>query len=187
MHINYLPNIAYFQYLLSDEKSLVLHLKDNYSRQTYRNRTEIAGPNGKLVLSIPTQKLDKNNREYKNIKISYSENWQKQHWKSMESAYRRSPYFEFYEDKFKRYYFNQDIEFLWEYNFELISLIISILRLNLELKIDKENKIEQENNYPLLKTVSYQQVFSNKYSFIENLSVIDLIFNKGPQSLQKIV
>lgn len=181
MHINYLPSIGYFQSLLSNS-NVKLHLSDNYHRKSLRNRTYILGANGKLLLSIPTIKLDNNNRLYENIEISYSENWQKQHWKSIESAYRRSPYFEFYEDYFSKFYNNQDFKYLWEFNYELILLIVRILKLEVQFELVKNEIITNNNDYQLLKKCEYQQVFANKLAFEENLSIIDLIFNKGPQS-----
>lgn len=181
MHINYLPSIGYFQKILSDSNAK-LHLADNYNRKSLRNRTYILGANGRLLLSIPTTKLDNSNRTYESIEISYAENWQKQHWKSIESAYRRSPYFEFYEDYFSKFYQKQDYKLLWEYNYQLILLIINILKLDVDLKLDTSETISSINEYNLIKPCSYQQVFANKLAFEENLSVIDLIFNKGPQS-----
>lgn len=181
MHINYLPSIGYFQQLLSNDNN-VLHLSDVYLRKSLRNRTYILGANGKLILSIPTTKLGDENRLFKNIELSYAENWQKQHWKSIESAYRRSPYFEFYEDHFLKFYKEQNHKFLWELNYELILLIIKLLKINKEIKLETAETINSLNEYNLIKPCQYQQVFVNKIPFVENLSIIDLIFNKGPQS-----
>lgn len=181
MHILYLPSIGYFQHLLK-EKECILHLNDQYSRQTYRNRTEIVGPNGRMSLTIPTQKLDPKDRAFENIKVSYAEPWLKQHWKSFESAYRRSAYFEYYEDKLKPMYNSPKHEYLWEFNTDLIQIVLSMLKLTSEIKINREEAIEKNINYQLLYPTSYQQVFSNKLAFESNLSVIDLIFNLGPQA-----
>lgn len=181
MQIHYLPNIAYFQELLSNEE-FILHLNDVYSRRTFRNRTEIVGPNGKLILTIPTLKLDAENRKFENIKLSYSESWLKQHWKSLESAYRRSVYFEYYEDKFKHLYSEPRFEHLWEFNFELINIINGILKTNKSIVLNREEASPVEKSYALKFTKEYQQVFSNKVPFEPNLSILDLIFNVGPQS-----
>lgn len=181
MHINYLPSIGYFQKMLT-ESNVKLYLSDNYQRKSLRNRTFILGANGKLLLSIPTTKLDNSNRAYQQIEISYAENWQKQHWKSIESAYRRSPYFEFYEDYFYKFYKEQDYKFLWEYNYQLILLIIKLLKIDVMPNLETIETISSINEYNLIKPCIYQQVFANKLAFEENLSVIDLIFNKGPQS-----
>jgi hypothetical protein len=182
MHINYLPNISYFQELLA-KKEYVFHLNDVYHRQTYRNRTEIVGPNGLMVLSIPTVKLDPVKRNFENIRISYSEAWLKQHWKSFESAYRRSIYFEYYEDKFKDLYQKPAFEYLWEFNLDLIKRVLSILRVKDTLILDKETRIEPNKYNQLLYNKKYTQVFSSKIEFAENLSIIDLLFNTGPQAV----
>lgn len=182
MQIHYLPNIAYFQELLSSEE-LILHLNDHYSRRTFRNRTEIVGPNGKQILTIPTLKLDPTNRNFENIKLSYAESWLKQHWKSFESSYRRSIYFEYYEDKFKHLYEKPSFEHLWEFNYELIKIILGILKVNKPLILNKIDDAPKEDKYTLKFAKPYQQVFSNKIEFEPNLSVLDLIFNVGPQSI----
>jgi len=183
MQIHYLPNIAYFQELLSQDE-YIFHLKDVYSRRTYRNRAEIMGPNGKLILTIPTIKLNPNEREYENIKLSYSESWLKQHWKSFESSYRRSIYFEYYEDKFRDLYDRPKFEHLWEFNFELINRIGGILKLNKEFTLNKDEESPKMVSYALKNKKEYAQVFSNKHAFEPNLSVLDLIFNTGPQAIQ---
>jgi hypothetical protein len=186
MHINYLPNIAYFQELLNN-KEFVFHLNDIYHRQTYRNRTEIVGPNGKMVLSIPTLKLEPGERNFENIRISYSESWLKQHWKSFESAYRRSVYFEYYEDKFKELYKKPSFEYLWEFNFELIKSVLSVLKIQDALILNRESKIEDKTYNSLYFSKQYTQVFSSKIAFEENLSIIDLIFNTGPNAKQYLM
>lgn len=185
MQIHYLPNIAYFQNLYKDEQ-LLLHLNDTYSRRTFRNRAEIMGPNGKMLLTIPSVKLDSFEREYKNIRISYSESWLKQHWKSFESAYRRSIYFEYYEDKFRVMYDKPRFEYLWEFNYELMKIVVSTLKSGKSIVLNEIDDCPKENSYNLILNKEYQQVFSNKYSFEPNLSILDLIFNTGPQAIHYI-
>lgn len=163
--------------------NVVLHLADNYIRKSLRNRTYILGANGKLILSIPTTKLADESRFFENIELSYAENWQKQHWKSIESAYRRSPYFEYYEHYFIKFYSENQFQYLWELNYELILLIIKVLKIEKSVLLDKHELINTPNEYNLIRPCTYQQVFVNKLPFVENLSIIDLIFNKGPQSL----
>lgn len=182
MHINYLPNIGYFQQVLLNDTDLVLHKSDKYNRHTYRNRCEIAGPNAKLTLSIPTQQL-KDTRFFSDVKISYQETWQKQHWRSIESAYRRSAYFEYYESYFSPFYVNKDWEYLWEYNLDLIKLLNKLLKLQKNIVIEEAEILDAQNKYPLYQNVTYNQVFSDRQPFFENLSIIDLLFNKGPMTL----
>lgn len=185
MHINYLPSIGYFQQMLANDNA-TLHLVDRYIRKSSRNRTYILGANGKLILSIPTTKLGDDSRMFDHIELSYAENWQKQHWKSIQSAYRRSPYFEFYEDYFLKFYSEKGHKYLWEFNYELIALIIKLLKIDKTVILNKEDTFNNPNKYNLIKPCEYQQVFVNKLPFVENLSIIDLIFNKGPQSINHI-
>jgi hypothetical protein len=181
MKIYYLPNIAYFQELITLD-IVRFDLEEVYRRQTYRNRTEIVGANGKMVLSIPTQKLEMGQRAYQNIKISYSEPWLKQHWKSLESAYRRSAYFEFYEDKLKLFYEKPTYEYLWEYNFGLTKFLMNALKIEKEIQLEEEVVHEDSYSNKLKINKKYFQVFSNKMPFVENLSVLDLLFNMGPSA-----
>jgi hypothetical protein len=186
MNLYYLPNIQYFQELLKNEV-LTFHLNDVYHRQTFRNRTEIIGPNGKMVLSIPTVKLLPDQRQFEKIKISYSEPWLKQHWKSFESAYRRSAYFEFYEDKFKPFYQKPSVEYLWEYNFELIKVILKLLKIEKEINLVNDHNYQRNEAELILINKPYTQVFQNKLAFEANLSVIDLLFNTGPKAKDYLI
>ncbi len=181
MQIYYLPNIAYFTEFLKQEE-LILHVNDRYSRRSPRNRTEIVGANGKQVLSIPTQKLNLEDRNYNKVILSYAESWLKQHWRSFEASYRRSAYFEYYEDKLYPFFEKPNAEYLWEFNVELMKVILTILKIDKPLIVNliDEAPIYQAN--PSFITKPYQQVFSNKQDFVPNLSILDLIFNVGPQS-----
>ena len=127
----------------------------------------------------------------KSVAIHYENDWQKNHWKSLESAYRSSPFFEFYEDDFYPFY-HQKFEKLMNFNICLIKKILSLLDAPVSLhKSEKaineftdliiaKHKFKRENP-------SYQQVFQSKHGFINNLSILDLIFNLGPQSLEYLV
>ena len=97
----YFPSIQYVKALLK-AKDATFTLESNYQKQTYRNRCSIYGANGKLNLTIPIQHTKRDGRQKdKVVKIMWEENWQKLHWRSLSSAYRSSPFFEFYEDELK--------------------------------------------------------------------------------------
>ena len=166
------------------------NLVQNYQKQTYRNRCYIYGPNGKQMLTIPVLH-SKNKKKIRDneIQISWSENWQKQHWKSIESAYRSSPFFEFYEDELYAVFFKRE-EKLIEYNLSLIQCICNFLDFPFEIKSEFEFFELSPNELLLIDAKSdnqrntiYCQVFDNKHGFHPNLSILDLIFNMGPQSL----
>lgn len=182
----YLPNVYYLSQVIHNDH-LVIEKHEHFVKQTYRNRCDIVTANGKLSLSIPLIKQgDKELISEK--KISYAEDWQKQHWRTIVSAYKNSPYFEFFEDEFKPFYENK-FEFLLDYNTALLQTILHILRikkqidfttqfeLNPESLIDLRSLSEVQTNVPLIK--SYYQVFADKIGFTPNVSCLDALFNIG--------
>ena len=183
----YLPNISYLSQVLNHD-TVVLEKHEHFVKQTYRNRCEILTSNGKLSLSIPLVKqADKELISEK--KISYAEDWQKQHWRAITSAYKNSPYFEFFEDEFKPFYENQ-FEFLFDYNTQLLQTILHILRIKKQIEFTREFELNPTscNNLRMLsdlnnsfdfKAKSYYQVFADKKGFTTNLSCLDALFNVG--------
>jgi hypothetical protein len=178
----YAGNLGYYESLLAADTPM-FELWEHFPKQTYRNRMEILGPNGVQKLVIPTVKTGAR-RTYRDVQISYAERWQKDHWKSLEAAYRRSPYFEFYEDRFKPLYTNQ-MEKLVDFNLALHNVIMSLLQINhpaktttqFELDIESKN-IYEWNNYQV-----YAQVFSDRHPFASDLSILDALFNLGPRTI----
>ena len=184
----YLPPINYFSALLKNE-SVFIEQHEHFIKQTYRNRCEIFSSNGILSLSIPLQKnADKEVISRK--KISYAEPWQLKHWRAITSAYKNSAYFEYFEDEFKPFYLEEH-EFLMEFNTKLTKLILHILRQKKEIQFTNEfvkefNGLDLRdaiNNKPQTTNPKYYQVFAAKYGFIPNLSITDLLFNKGLESV----
>lgn len=183
----YLPNIKYLSQVLSYD-IVVLEKHEHFVKQTYRNRCEILTSNGKLSLSIPLIKqADKELIAHK--KISYAEDWQKQHWRAITSAYKNSPYFEFFEDEFKPFYENK-YEVLFDYNTQLLQTILHILRVKKQIEFTSQFDIKPNNSFDLrmlsdlnnsdnLNAKPYYQVFADKQGFISNLSCLDALFNIG--------
>ncbi len=190
----YWPNLHYFYYVFNSDSVTIENL-ENYHKQSFRNRTQILTANGKLDLSIPVKKL--NTKELiKDIEISYAENWQINHWRAITSAYKNSPYFDFFEDEIF-YFYKNDFKFLMEYNNEQLKLILRILKIKKDIQLtttfekeaqnyaDLRNIIHPKIDFtedvtvsPLLKR-PYYQTFESKIEFIPNLSILDLLFNKG--------
>ena len=188
----YTGSIGMWAFMTTAE-TLLIEQNDYYQKQTLRNRTYIHGANGKLLLSIPIRHLGKTGHQYYNkVEIENSFEWQKQHWKSIQSAYRSSPYFEFYEDDISIFYKNK-FSLLYVFNKAYFKLLLKLLGWNPEVHYtesyenltnakDIRSQIEKKevNNTLILK---YTQVFEGKNGFIPNLSILDLLFNEGPNTL----
>lgn len=190
IHPTYFPNISHFVVLAQSETAL-WEMHDNYQKQTFRNRMHIYGANGLLALTVPVIYSQKNRQLYKDIKISYAENWQSHHWKSIESAYRTSPFFEFYEDELKPLFENKP-EFLLDHNITCFETICECLQVDFNLNKTTAFHKDADNDYRFLVNTkktnlsafsSYTQVFSNKHGFISNLSSLDLLFNEGTNAI----
>lgn len=178
---------------MTTAQTLIIEQYDYYQKQTLRNRTYIHGPNGKLMLSIPIKHLGKiGHQYYQTVEIENSCTWQKQHWKSIQSAYRSSPYFEFYEDDLAVLYKTKSSS-LYAFNKAYFELLLKLLGWEptvqytesyetIPAATDIRAQIEQKNSKTDL-VLKYTQVFEDKNGFIPNLSIIDLLFNEGPNTL----
>lgn len=187
----YLGPIRYYSSIVQ-HKNIVLEGHENFPKQTYRNRCTIYGANGPLNLIVPVE--HKSGERSMGIKrISYQENWQKLHWKSLETAYRSSPFFEYYEDEFSDILMKQH-ELLIDLNTQLMTLVLKILDIEMDSSNTSSYKEEFDGldlredfapNADLADKVDFQrypQVFEDRHGFIPNLSIVDLIFNQGPGS-----
>ncbi len=188
---SYIPSIANY-IIFAQNKNIVFEMYDNYQKQTLRNRGYIYGANGQLGLHIPVHYSQLNRQQTREIRIDNSTNWKIIHWKSIESAYRTSPFFEFYEDDLKPLFSKKSDE-LTSFNFECISRINECLDFKFNYSISETFKkkydgkdyrflIETKNNNSI-KTEAYIQVFENKHGYLQNLSILDLLFNLGPETL----
>ena len=182
----YLAPISYYAILLQ-HPNCSIELHENFIKQSIRNRCNIYGANGKLRLSIPKERKGSSKTIIENLKISYKQNWQKQHWNSIESAYNSSPFFEYYKDELKPFYEEKE-EYLVNFNGKLQKAILSMLQKKNTIKnttkyLNKGDFFDLRNyTWKLKKQEKYDQVFMEKQGFIANLSVLDLLFNLGPES-----
>lgn len=194
----YLPPISYFKEFLAFQNQLLIEIHEHFPKQTYRNRTTILSPNGKLDLIIPVIRGSSSlgHTQLKDVKISYDAQWQRLHWKSFESCYRSSAYFEYYEAEFHKILFKKH-EFLIDLNTELFTWILEKLKkkqsLNFTEKFLPYDAVENDFRRSFsakkvveLKQKPYFQVFNDRSGFQPNLSIIDLLFNQGPLSLNYI-
>lgn len=186
----YLPPVSWFTVFLQQDSEIAIEQFEHFPKQTYRNRANIYGANGKLSLIIPIHHNGK--RVMNEIEVSDVENWRALHWKSIKNAYQSSPYFEFYEGQLKRI-FETDEQSLLLFNLNALKILLSILKIEKEYILNTEySAIFEGDDYrnhfsakkpETLNLEPYYQTFSDKLGFIEDLSIIDLICNKGPESL----
>ncbi len=191
----YLAPVQYYsKFLLYDD--IYIEQFDSYSKQTYRNRCRILGANGPLNLTIPVVKESGKKTQTKDVRIDFATEWQKNHWRSIFSAYNSSPFFEFFADDFIPLYEKKE-KFLIDFNHKLHRIISEHIELNQEPKYtstfekkfegaDYRNIITPKKPYqqydPSFNPVKYTQTFDERFDFQPNLSIIDLLFNNGPGS-----
>ncbi|MCO5232139.1 MAG: WbqC family protein [Chitinophagales bacterium] len=193
---HYWGSVSYFQQLLKAE-TIVLDVHSHFKKGTYRNRCHIMGPNGMLSLSVPLVKGKEQHSVIGDVRISYTENWVKDHWQSLVSSYRRSAYFEFYEEDIAPLYENK-FDKLVDLNVVAINLIQKLLNRKINLQYSEKYivpgdfdgldlrdcirpQIEKMGIPPL--DLPYTQVFMDRMAFLPNLSILDALFNLGPRTL----
>lgn len=185
----YFAPISYFKHIIN-QNEVLFSTNTKYQKQTYRNRCIICGSNGLQKLIIPiTHSRDRKND--KDVMIYNKIPWQKNHWKSIETAYKSSPFYEYYCEDLKDF-FTEKYKYLFDLNiaimiqiFNLLDHSMNINETNCEINLIKINQILDPKK-DLLETKQYNQVFQNKIGFQSDLSIIDVLFNLGPETLDYI-
>jgi hypothetical protein len=190
LHPSYFPSISHFVVMAQSDK-IVFEKEDNFQKQTNRNRMYIYSPNGIQLLNIPIKHSKENRQMTKDIRLETAFDWQKQHFKSLEAAYRNSPFFEFFEDDIMPV-FEKKHTFLMDLNLQTIEIVSKCLGLKLEPTFSTEyfrNPVltdfrtlvdGKKDSYEFQ---SYPQVFEEKFGYLNNLSILDLLFNEGRHAL----
>ena len=189
----YLGSISYYQLLVQNPSSII-ERHEYYVKQTCRSRCYIYGANGVLKLVIPIKSTGKQTT-MKDVLIANDSNWQIIHWRSICSAYQSSPFFEFYEDDIAPFY-NRPYEKLMDFNHDIQEKILELLNLRPDIGFTKEyhaqptGVLDVRDGFKKLQQIqakssvpTYIQVFDTNKGFIPNLSILDLLFNLGPGSL----
>lgn len=192
LHPSYFPSIEQMA-AVARAKIVRWEVEDNYQKQTYRNRAYIAHSNGLLLLNIPIKhSKDGKRQKTKDVVVENDFPWQEQHWKSLQSAYRTSPFFEYYEDDIEPLFLGP-IEGLMEHNLNIFDVLCDLLGLQVETEKSKTFELQPSiedfrflvdpKRKPEFRNEPYTQVLSANHGFLPNLSVLDLLFNEGPNSL----
>lgn len=190
---SYFPPIVWFA-ILSQNSEVIIESQEHFVKQTYRNRARIMSANGTLDLIVPVVKPNGSKTNITEVEISYAESWQKQHIHAIVSAYQSSPFFEYYKD-YLLSHLQKEYSTLWEMNFAIITTCMSILKIQSEVIVSDafspvlSNINDFRYNISPKQEISfvgseYEQVFGDKFPFEANLSILDLICNLGPESLQ---
>ncbi|MDR0954495.1 MAG: WbqC family protein [Rikenellaceae bacterium] len=197
----YLGNIQYYTKLLQGREAVVIERHENFVKQSGRNRCLILGADGVIPLIVPVHKTSGQKTPILQVRIDHSKRWQHQHWHSIHSAYKNSPYFDHYADTFERFY-SQRFDYLWELNEALQQAIFGALGVQpaINYSDDYLREVVPEKDFrnafsdkprlqrpdPAFRPEPYYQVFSEKMEFVPNLSILDLLMCQGPATLEII-
>lgn len=192
----YLPPVDYFR-VIARAANWKVERCEKYQKQSYRSRCHIMSANGPFTLTVPVDRSNGLSVPINEIKIDYSVSWQKNHWRTIESAYQSSPFYEYYKEDFRPFY-EAETELLLDFNSALTSLILELLGIPGNISFtetyvkdtsqgDFRYLIHPKKSSPfedINKKGRYHQVFAHKFDFVDNLSVLDLLFNEGPDSMR---
>lgn len=195
LSIAYFPPISWMAVALQAGR-ITLEIHETYPKQTFRNRCVIATASGLLNLTVPVKRINGNHTKTVDIQIDNSKNWQLLHWRSINTAYNKSPYFLYYRDVIEPLFFKK-YKYLVDFNRELLQSILNMLKIN-TIEILYTHKYEFEPGYADLRNSfhpkypnrdincnfpRYIQVFEEAHGFLPDLSIMDLLFNMGPDAL----
>lgn len=191
IHPSYFPSISHFV-AIAKADIVTFEMEDNFQKQTNRNRMYIYSPNGIQLLNVPIKHTKEAHQRTKDVKLETAFDWQKQHFKSLEAAYRTSPFFEYFEDDIAPI-FQKKHTFLMDLNLETMSIVSKCLRLEFDYtetdeyfhevndKVDFRNLINGKKDTSVFEP--FTQVFGEKHGYLNNLSILDLLFNEGRYAL----
>ena len=191
IHPSYFPSISHFV-AIAKANIVTFEVEDNFQKQTNRNRMYIYSPNGIQLLNVPVKHNKERHQRIKEVKIENDFDWQKQHFKSLEAAYRTSPFFEYFEDDILPIFIKKH-NYLMDLNMETMAIVSKCLRLEFDYdetteyfhevtdKVDHRNLINGKKDTSIFEP--YTQVFGDKHGYLNNLSILDLLFNEGKYAL----
>ena len=191
----YLAPVQYFSKLYA-ASAVVEERAEHYVKQTYRNRCVIAAPSGPQALTIPTERTGAKTL-MRDVRISEHGNWRHLHWHALTTAYEASPFFEYYADDFRPFYERPSHKYLCEFNADMRDMVLELLDLHPQISLTEHYadaealgladlreairpKHPAEDEHFVAKP--YYQVFASRHGFLPNLSIVDLLFNMGPET-----
>ena len=191
--IAYMPSVEYVARLLREE--CVVDLGENYIKRSQRNRAQILSANGVMSLTVNVENANRPRQKIKDVRIDYSKRWQHQHWVSILSAYKSSPYFDHYAHLLEPYY-KREWRYLVDYNMEYLSTLLRLLGVDDKVNISEKYVAAREGDLDLrpkhnegstFVAEPYFQVFSDRMPFEANLSILDLLLCEGPQAVSAVL
>ena len=191
--IAYMPSVEYLARLLREE--CVIDLGEHYIKRSQRNRAQILSANGVMSLTVNVENANRPRQKIKDVRIDYSKRWQHQHWVSILSAYKSSPYFDHYAHLLEPYY-KREWQYLADYNMEYLSTLLRLLGVDDKVNISEKYVAAREGDLDLrpkhnegstFVAEPYFQVFSDRMPFEANLSILDLLMCEGPQAVNAVL
>jgi hypothetical protein len=188
----YFPSVSYMAEAMHAGE-IVIEACETYTKQTCRNHSIIFGPNGRQRLSIPVIKTNGNHTLTKDVQVSTHQPWQKIHWRSIQTAYNNSPFFLYYQDDFIHFY-EKPYKFLLDLNLEILNTLFQLLKIECPVGLtenyekspagilDLRDSLDEKNSVQTTYFPHYTQVFESRHGFIPGLSILDVIFNLGPEA-----
>lgn len=191
--VAYMPSVEYVARLLREES--VVDLGEHYIKRSQRNRAQILSANGVMSLTVNVENANRPRQRITDVRIDYSKRWQHQHWVSIMSAYKSSPYFDHYAHLLEPYY-KREWRYLVDYNMEYLSTLLRLLGVEDKVNISEKYVAAREGDIDLrpkhnegstFVAEPYFQVFSDRMPFVANLSILDLLLCEGPQAVSAVL
>ena len=181
----YLAPVSYYALLQAYGREVQIEQWEHYVKQTLRNRAVIATENGRMNLSVPIEHNGGRKIAMRDVRISDHGNWRHLHWQALKAAYDRSPFFEFYADEFAVFYEGKPTAYLLEFNLLLQELVCRLLNIDWHPRLTEN--YHSIGQFPVMTDAFVlrpdYQVFASRHGFLPDLSIVDLLFNMGPESL----
>lgn len=188
-----MPSVEYVARLLREQ--CVIDLGENYIKRSERNRARILSANGVMPLTVHVENGNRPRQRMRDVRIDYSKRWQHQHWVSILSAYKSSPYFDHYAEELEPFY-RREWRYLVDYNMEYLQTLLRLLGAKCEVQVSEQYVEATEGDLDLrpkhnegstFVAEPYVQVFSDRIPFVENLSVLDLLLCEGPEAISAVL